>query len=353
MQETEYTDLCYPLNGGSHIKNSVVYLPIFSRCYKFVVRVGNCMSTVPDPPSINSSLNSQVISYGRILVDTDSCQVTYEGKIITLLPKEYKLLLLFLKYPNHVLSYEVIIDKLWEMDKTPTQSSIRSHIKGLRRAFKKIDDSAKIIENVHGLGYRLQPLNKEKSTPSIISPSLAVMKDLLQAKALEYLVINDKFIIQYLSPGLPDYCDYPELLQVGVKVENAFPELVGLEGIFKKILDQKCHQFDVKSIARAANPNRPEYINLYVIREELKPSDTSLDQLLFIFFEDASEQMFYNQRVVQLENEWYLRLEIEKGNNSSSTFKVLTPKKLQALTTLPCMSAAAPESTGISILGLS
>lgn len=282
------------------------------------------MSIVPEPIRRNSPLNSKVISYGRVLVDTDSCKVTYDGENITLLPKEYKLLLLFLKYPNHVLSYEFIVDKLWDFDKTPTPSSIRSHIKGLRKAFKAIDDSAKIIETVHGLGYRLQTLKEEKLTRSIISPSISVMRDLLQAKALEYMVINDKLIIQYISRSLPDYCDYPEFLQVGVKAENAFPELVGLERIFKKILDKECNRFEVKSIARAANPKRPEYINFYVIREDLKNSDISSDQLLFIFFEDASEQMFYKQRVVQMENEWYLRLEIEKCNNSSSRFKVLT-----------------------------
>jgi hypothetical protein len=31
-------------------------------------------------------------------------------------------------------------------------------------------------------------------------------------------------------------------------------------------------------------------------------------------FEDASEAMFYKQRLVQLENEYYLRLEVEKHN---------------------------------------
>lgn len=89
--------------------------------------------------SIHQPLNSQVISYGKILVDTNSCRVTYDGQIITLLPKEYKLLLLFLSYPNHVLSYEIIVDKLWEVEKFPTPSSIRSHIKGLRKAFQKIN----------------------------------------------------------------------------------------------------------------------------------------------------------------------------------------------------------------------
>lgn len=273
------------------------------------------MSLVPDLTNINPSSNSQVISHGSISVNTDSCQVTYDGQLISLHPKEYKLLLLFLRYPNHVLSAEIIIDKLWNIDKSPTQSNIRSHIKGLRKAFKKINESIQIIETVHGLGYRLQLLKKEKEqlTHPIISPPLSVMKDFLQAKAIEYAVINDEFIIKYISPGLSNYCDYPDFLQVGVKAENAFPEFVGLEKIFEKIIDKKQNNFELKSIARAANPNRPEYINLYVMREDFKTSDQIPDKFLFIFFEDASETMFYRQRVVQLENELYLRLEIDKN----------------------------------------
>jgi DNA-binding winged helix-turn-helix (wHTH) protein len=269
------------------------------------------MSVITELSNIHPSSNSQVVSYGRISINKDSCQVTYESQLINLHPKEYKLLLLFLKYPNHVLSAEIIINKLWDIDKSPTESSIRSHIKGLRKAFKKIDNSVQIIETVHGLGYRLKP---EKSTHSIISPPLSVMKGFLQAKAIEYVVINDEFMIKYISPNLSDYCDYPEFLQVGVKAENAFPEFVGLEAIFKKIIDKKQDNFELKSIARAANPNRPEYINLYVMREDAKTSDPIQDKFLFVFFEDASETMFYRQRVVQLENELYLRLEIDKNH---------------------------------------
>ncbi|HEY9829045.1 MAG TPA: winged helix-turn-helix domain-containing protein [Stenomitos sp.] len=272
------------------------------------------MSITTELSNIHPSSNSQVVSYGKILVDTNSCQVTYESQLINLHPKEYKLLLLFLKYPNHVLSAEIIINKLWNIDKSPTEGSIRSHIKGLRKAFKKIDNSVQIIETVHGLGYRLKPLKPEKSTHPILSPPLSVMKGFLQAKAIEYVVINEEFIIKYISPNLSDYCDYPEFIKVGLKAEKAFPEFVGIEAIFKKIIEKKQDNFELKNIARAANPNRPEYINLYVMREEAKTSDPLQGKFLFIFFEDASETMLYKQRIVQLENELYLRLEMDKNH---------------------------------------
>lgn len=265
---------------------------------------------------VNHFSNPPVVSHGKISVYTDSCKVTYDGQIINLNPKQYNLLLLFLRYPNHVLSYEVIIDRLWEIDKYPTQNVIRSHIKGLRKAFNKIDDSVQIIETVHGLGYRLKPLEKDTYTNFNIFPSLSLLKGFFKAKAIEYLVINEEMIVKYISPGLPNYCDYPEFLKVGVNAEDAFPEFIGLEEVFKTIVNQEeANNYELKSIARAANPNRPEYINLYVMRDEFKKTEKIQDKVLFIFFEDASETTLYRQRLVQLENEFYLKLEVEKRNN--------------------------------------
>lgn len=268
------------------------------------------MNSLDKQNSINFPKNLKIISYGKIVVDTDSCTVTYKGAIIDLLPKEYQLLLLFLKYPNHVLSYEVIIERLWGIDKVPSHSSIRSHIKRLRKAFKQANAPEDIIETVHGLGYRLKPFPKKQSSNPIIFPTLSVMTGLIQAKAIEYVVLNKEFIIEYISPSLPAYCDYPEVLQVGIKAEDAFPEFVGFENIFKKVMNQEYENFAVKCIARAANPNRPEYINFYLVLDASKNLDRRESNLLFIFFEDASETMIYRQRIVQRENESYLSLEV-------------------------------------------
>lgn len=262
--------------------------------------------------SINSSLNPQILSYGKILVDTDSCIVKYDDTVVDLYPKEYDLLVLFLKYPNHVLSYEFIVDKIWDIDKYPTPGNIRTHIKGLRKAFKKVNDSEEIIETVHGIGYRLKPVKTfREAKNSIISPSLSIMKGFFKAKAIEYLVIDNQWVIRYISPGLNDYCDYPEFLKVGIQAEEVFPEFIGLEEGFEKILNQELDKLEIKGIARSVNPNRPEFINFYVMSEECQNRENKTDKLLFIFFEDASEHMSYRQRLVQLENTMYLMLEVE------------------------------------------
>ena len=230
----------------------------------------------------SNSLTSKRLAYGKILIDTDSCRVTYEGISVSLLPKEYQLLLLFLEYPDHILSYNFIVDKLWQIEKIPTASNIRSHIKGLRKAFKKINNSQEIIETVHGLGYRLKPLEEEQSTNPLISPSFSALKDFFQAKAVEYVALNEEFIIKSISPGLHSYCDYPEALKVGIQAKDAFPEFIGLEEVFTKVINKELNSFEVKGIARTANYNRPEYISFYVVSNiAQQPARTTVMALPF------------------------------------------------------------------------
>lgn len=264
-----------------------------------------------------------MLNYDKISVELDTFKVTYDGEVVSLYPKEFQLLTLFLKYPNHIITYDFIIDNLWDGDDIPTHSSIRSHIKGIRKAFKEKNCSEHTIENVYGIGYRLNPLikNKNKSNEPIF-PSLYAMENLRKSKAIEYLVLDEEFIIKYISPSLLDYCDYPKHLQVEVYAGNPFPELIGFEEAFERVRNKQDKTFEIKGIARACNPKRPEYINFYVIADEPKKTEDLGKQLLFVFFEDASEHMLYKQRLVQLENEMYLLLESAKHPENEQLGKV-------------------------------
>ncbi len=259
-----------------------------------------------------------MLAYDKILVDTDSCTVTYNGTIVTLRPKEYFLLKLFLKYPNRVLSYEEIIEELWDIEHTPTFSSIRSHIKGLRQAFKKANAAKKIVENVPGIGYRLSVIKKTNSEDSAITCPTSIFKRIMKSKAIEFLVIDEKFIIKSISQNLRNYCDYPDALKVGIYALDAFPEFIGLEESFNQVRNRKSEIFKINGIARNSNPDRPEFINFYVIADDSKDLARQREPLLFIVFEDASEQMIDKQGFVQRENNTFLLL--------GSVYKLLEDK---------------------------
>ncbi|MEL6779223.1 MAG: response regulator [Cyanobacteria bacterium J06597_16] len=111
---------------------------------------------------------SPVLQWGDLCLDPRSSEVTCRGTPISVTPKEYALLELFLRNPNRIFSLDNLLDKVWPFDDTPNVGSVRTHIKGLRQKLKK-GGLPEMIATVYGLGYRLKPADFAKlpsETPS-------------------------------------------------------------------------------------------------------------------------------------------------------------------------------------------
>ena len=102
-----------------------------------------------------------VLEVGALRLDPSSCQVTYDGQVLDLTPKEYNLLELLLRNPTRVFSRGNIIEHLWTFDDPPQEETVKSHIKWLRHKLK-VAGAVNWIENVYGLGYRLKPPSETK-----------------------------------------------------------------------------------------------------------------------------------------------------------------------------------------------
>lgn len=89
-----------------------------------------------------------------IELDPGQIKVFKAGNEIHLLPKEFALLELFLRYPTQVFSAEALLDRVWNTDSSASLDTVRTYIKTLR---KKIDANPKdsLIRTVHGVGYSL------------------------------------------------------------------------------------------------------------------------------------------------------------------------------------------------------
>jgi len=79
----------------------------------------------------------------------------YHGEEIAIKPKEARLLALFLQNPGKTLTKEEIFDALWEYDESPSEGSLRTFVKILRKHLGK-----ERIETVKEVGYRYIPLNE-------------------------------------------------------------------------------------------------------------------------------------------------------------------------------------------------
>jgi DNA-binding response OmpR family regulator len=100
------------------------------------------------------------LEWKNLWLDPSTCEVTCDGKILHLTPKEYGLLELFLRNNHRIFSCSALIDHLWSFEEPPTDDTVRSHMKGLRQKLKAAGVANDPIETVYGMGYRLKPAQK-------------------------------------------------------------------------------------------------------------------------------------------------------------------------------------------------
>jgi DNA-binding response OmpR family regulator len=108
-----------------------------------------------------TSLAPPVLVWEKLRMNVASVEVTYAEKPLSLTPKEYGLLGLFLRNPQRAFSRSDILDRLWSIDASPSEGTVTNLIKDLRQKLKAAGMTADLLETVYGLGYRLKPPPKQ------------------------------------------------------------------------------------------------------------------------------------------------------------------------------------------------
>jgi len=103
-----------------------------------------------------SDMRPAIIQHGQLLFNPATRLVTYDGTILDLTPKEYLLLQHLLQYPGQVFTREMLLDKLWEIDRASSVATVKTHISNLRRKLKQAGCKHQVIGTVYGVGYRLE-----------------------------------------------------------------------------------------------------------------------------------------------------------------------------------------------------
>lgn len=104
--------------------------------------------------------NSQVqtgrrLKFRELELDSQSHQVYFGGQEIGLTKKEFELLTLFLEHPNHVLTRDVILEKVWGYDFSIETNIVDVYLRFLR---EKIDERFRVhyLHTLRGVGYVLR-----------------------------------------------------------------------------------------------------------------------------------------------------------------------------------------------------
>ena len=96
----------------------------------------------------------KVIEQGQIRIELDSHGAFVDGHKLQLAPKEYDLLLFFLRNAHRVFSRDEILDLVWGESFFGSDRTVDTHVKSLRG---KIRPYQNCIETVWGLGYKFEP----------------------------------------------------------------------------------------------------------------------------------------------------------------------------------------------------
>lgn len=118
------------------------------------------------------SILPPILEWRNIQLDPVKHQVKYESQLVNLTPKEYSLLELFLRNSHRIFSHSTMIDLLWSYEECPNETTIRSHVKSLRKKLKTSGVPEDFIETVYGVGYRLKTF-EDRDQPNIITQQLS------------------------------------------------------------------------------------------------------------------------------------------------------------------------------------
>ncbi len=93
-----------------------------------------------------------VVEVGELRVDAMAREITWQGRPLTLTPREFELLAFLARNPGRVQSREELLRKVWGYDYMGDVRTVDVHVRRLRM---KLGPGDRLIDTVTGSGYKL------------------------------------------------------------------------------------------------------------------------------------------------------------------------------------------------------
>ncbi|GCF92172.1 DNA-binding response regulator [Enterococcus florum] len=96
------------------------------------------------------------LTAGEIAADLTNYQVNVRGKRIELTPKEFELLIYFMKRKNRVIDRDTLLDRIWQYDFSGQSRIVDVHVSHLREKIELDPKHPQYLLTVRGFGYKFQ-----------------------------------------------------------------------------------------------------------------------------------------------------------------------------------------------------
>ena len=103
-----------------------------------------------------AAFQDEVVSAGRLTLNTASHRVSVDDAEISLGPTEYRILHFFMHHPDRVYSRTQLLDRVWGGNVYVEERTVDVHIRRLRKALTE-SGYDKLVQTVRGAGYRFSP----------------------------------------------------------------------------------------------------------------------------------------------------------------------------------------------------
>ena len=103
-----------------------------------------------DPDYIKESQSS------GFQVNPDHYSITLSGKKLELTPVEFRLMSMFIEYPNRVYNRDQILNKVFDDGRIVLDRTVDTHIKNLRQKLKAVNPKSDYIRSIYGIGYSFE-----------------------------------------------------------------------------------------------------------------------------------------------------------------------------------------------------
>lgn len=121
-----------------------------------ILRRADFSAPAPDmgqPEENDGAASEGVMRRGRLCMDPDRHRVTWDGQPVSLTVTEFLILEALAARPGLIKTRNQLMDAAYNEDVFVDDRTIDSHIKRMRRKFRKLDGQFSAIETLYGAGY--------------------------------------------------------------------------------------------------------------------------------------------------------------------------------------------------------
>ncbi|WP_456264968.1 MULTISPECIES: response regulator transcription factor [unclassified Bacillus (in: firmicutes)] len=103
---------------------------------------------------LQSSQADPVIKKGPFELNEQQAELTKNGAVIELTPKELLLMTYFMQHPNRIISKETLYQTVWGEEFFGSDNTVMVHIRRLREKIENSPSTPEFLVTVKGLGYK-------------------------------------------------------------------------------------------------------------------------------------------------------------------------------------------------------